>query len=152
MPVQSAGILLYRFVKDVPEFFLVHPGGPFWAKKDAGAWTVPKGEFTPEEDPLEAAKREFLEETGISLSGNFISLTPLKQKSGKIIHAFALQGDIDPIQVKSNMFSIEWPPRSGKMKEFPEIDRAAWFNLKEAEEKINPGQWPFIVEWEHLSW
>ena len=140
MPKQSAGILLYRKMNKILEVFLVHPGGPYWIKKDDGAWSIPKGEFEDDEDPLTAAKREFEEETGIKISGEFIQLNPIKQKSGKMVHAWAVEGDIDPSKIKSNDFEIEWPPKSGKMKSFPEIDKAAWFNLNEAAIKINAGQ------------
>lgn len=144
MPKKSAGILVYRF-RDQPEVFLVHPGGPFWARKDAGAWTIPKGEFD-EEDPLTAAQREFREETGLSIGGEFRSLAPVTLKSGKIVHAWAVQADLDPAQVQSNTFEMEWPPKSGKKQEFPEVDRAGWFSLKEGMEKINPAQAGFIRE------
>jgi len=147
--ILSAGILLYRFKKE-PEFLLVHPGGPFWAKKDPGAWSIPKGEYQPGSDPLEAAKREFEEETGQSISGNFILLTPLKQKSGKIISAWAVEGEFDPVKLHSNTFMMEWPPRSGKQKEFPEVDRAGWFGLDTAREKIIPGQLGFLEELNRL--
>lgn len=146
MANQSAGILLYRRKNEQPEFFLVHPGGPFWQKKDLGSWTIPKGEFTEEEDALTAAIREFREETGISISGNFIKLSPVKQKAGKLIHAWALEGDIDPTIISSNTFSIEWPPKSGKRKEFPEVDKADWFGFDMAVQKINPAQANFINE------
>ncbi len=126
------------------EFFLVHPGGPFWAKKDEGAWSLPKGEFGNDEDPLSAARRELLEETGFEPEGEFISLSNSKQKSGKMIYAWAIQWDADPAAVKSNLFEIEWPPRSGKMKSFPEIDRAGWFAYEQATIKINSGQKIFI--------
>lgn len=124
----------------------MHPGGPFWQKKDLGSWTIPKGEFTEEEDALTAAIREFREETGISISGNFIKLSPVKQKAGKLIHAWALEGDIDPTIISSNTFSIEWPPKSGKRKEFPEVDKADWFGFDMAVQKINPAQANFINE------
>ena len=143
---QSAGILLYRFNNGTPEFFLVHPGGPFFAKKDAGAWSVPKGEFDETEIPLEAAKREFLEETGKEIRGEFIALTPVKQKGGKTVFAFAAEGDIDPSEIVSNTFEIEWPPKSGKKKAFPEVDKAGWFSADEAKVKINPAQSPLIDE------
>ena len=149
MAKKSAGILLYRFQNTVLEFFLVHPGGPFWTKKDEGAWTIPKGEFEDNEDPLDAAKREFEEETGVKISGKFIELKPVKQKSGKLVYAWAVEGDIDSSKIKSNEFEMEWPPKSGKMKSFPEIDRAAWFNLKDAEQKINAGQFSLIKELEN---
>jgi predicted NUDIX family NTP pyrophosphohydrolase len=142
----SAGLLLFRFNEKVPEVMLVHPGGPFWAKKDLGAWSVPKGEFEPAEEPLDAAKRELQEETGIVASGDFIKLQPVKQKSGKIIHAWAVYLDADVAQVKSNMFEMEWPPESGQKRTFPEIDKAAWFKMEEAERKIVPGQLPLLNE------
>src|SRR5687767_5569992 len=140
MAKKSAGILLYKVEDDLLKIFLVHPGGPFWAKKDNGAWTIPKGEFDDNEDPLNAAKREFEEETGTKLSGKFIALNPVKQKSGKTVYAWALEGDIDPAKIKSNEFEIEWPPGSGKMKSFPEIDKAAWFEANEATKKIIEAQ------------
>ena len=142
----SAGILLYRFKNKLIEVFLVHPGGPFWAKKDLGAWSIPKGEFTDDEDPLDAAKREFEEETGMQISGNFIALTPVRQKSGKIVYAWAMQKEIDPIEITSNTFEMEWPPRSGQFKKFPEVDRAGWFNIGEAKQKINSAQAGLIDE------
>lgn len=126
--------------------FLVHPGGPFWAKKDAGSWTIPKGEFTNEEEPLAAAKREFLEETSFQVDGEFRQLKPQKLKSGKIVHAWALEGDVDATQVQSNTFMLEWPPRSGCRIEVPEADRGGWFSLTEGLAKINPGQAGFIRE------
>ena len=145
---KSAGILLYRFHNNLAEVLLVHPGGPFWAKKDDGAWSIPKGEFGAGEDPLDAAKRELEEETGIKADGNFIELTPVKQKSGKLVYAWALQKDIDPAAIKSNSFELDWPPRSGIKKSFPEIDRAAWFTMDEARNKIIGGQAPLINELE----
>ena len=145
---KSAGILLYRFSDGMLEVLLVHPGGPFWAKKDMGAWSIPKGEFETEEDPLSAAQRELEEETGIKAEGNFIELTPVKQKSGKLVYAWALEKDIDPSLIKSNSFEIEWPPKSGIKKSFPEIDKAAWFNKEEAVKKIIEGQVPLIEELE----
>jgi predicted NUDIX family NTP pyrophosphohydrolase len=142
---KSAGILLFNNDKGKLLFFLVHPGGPFWVKKDEGAWSIPKGEFENEE-PLAAATREFYEETGFRLDGDFIPLTPRKQKSGKVIYAWALKGDVDAASVKSNLFELEWPPKSGKEREFPEVDKAAWYPLPEALLKINPGQKGFIDE------
>jgi predicted NUDIX family NTP pyrophosphohydrolase len=142
----SAGILLYRFNNKVLEVFIVHPGGPFWKKKDTGAWSIPKGECTEDEDPLRAAQREFKEETGIEVSGNFTALTPVKLKSGKLIHAWALEKDVDHTRIISNHFPLEWPPKSGKTIEVPEVDKAAWFTIAEAKEKINPGQLPLIDE------
>jgi len=140
---KSAGILPYRFVKGDIQFFLVHPGGPFWKNKDLAVWTIPKGEFT-DEQPLEAAKREFTEETGYSCEGNFMTLTPVKQKSGKLVYAFAIELDIDPDLLTSNHFEMEWPPRSGKKESFPEIDKGEWFKASEAKKKINPSQADFI--------
>ena len=142
---RSAGIVAYRIKKSV-EVFLVHPGGPYFRNKDAGVWSIPKGEYTDEEDPILAAKREFREETGFEPSGNFVELPPVKQKSGKVVFAWAVQTDLDERNVISNTFSIEWPPGSGKMKDFPEIDKAGWFTLEEAKEKINPAQFKLIVE------
>ncbi len=146
MSKQSAGLLLYRRRQGKLELFLAHPGGPFWAKKDAGAWSIPKGEYGSDEDPLDAARREFNEETGFTATGPFQPLTPLRQKSGKLIHAFACEGEADPEKLQSNTFSLEWPPHSGKYQEFPEIDRAAWFPLAEAKKKIHPGQEGFLKE------
>lgn len=136
----SAGLLMYRLCKGRIEVLLVHPGGPFWAKKDAGVWGLPKGEVGPEEDLLQAAQREFEEETSLHPQGEFTPLGEVSQKSGKIIHAWAFEGDCDPASLKSNTFTMEWPPRSGKKQEFPEIDRAEFFTLEEARKKINPGQ------------
>ena len=135
----SAGLLLYRHRGEL-EIFLVHPGGPFWASKDAGAWTIPKGEIAEGEESLEAAKREFLEETGFEINGNFQQLNAIKQAGGKIVQAWAIEGDCDPAQLKSNHFSIEWPPKSGKPREFPEVDRGGWFTVPEARTKILAGQ------------
>jgi len=146
MGKQSAGLLLYRRREGRLEVLLVHPGGPLWAQKDASAWSIPKGEHGPEEDPLTAARREFAEETGFTATGPFLPLTPLKQKSGKLIQAFACEGEADPGDLTSNTFTLEWPPHSGSMKEFPEVDRAAWFPLPEAREKIHPGQGGFLEE------
>jgi len=150
MPVKSAGIILYRFKNDLPEVFLVHPGGPYWIKKDENAWSIPKGIFEENEDPLDAAKREMKEETGIEVSGTFIELNPVKQKSGKTIFAWALEKDIDETKISSNHFEIEWPPRSGQYKSFPEIDRAAWFTLDEAKKKIIKGQLPLLEQLEKV--
>ncbi len=146
MGKQSAGLLLYRHRQGKLEVFLVHPGGPFYVHKDAGAWSIPKGEYGPEEEPLAAARREFNEETGFIAAGPFLPLTPLKQKSGKLIQAFASEGEADPEKLTSNTFPLEWPPHSGKIQEFPEVDRAAWFPLEEAAEKIHPGQAGFLRE------
>lgn len=137
----SAGILAYRRRQGLLEVFLVHPGGPYWTSKDEGAWSIPKGEYTPEEAPLAAAQREFQEETGLPLSGQFIALPPVRQPSGKQVLAWAVEAPhLDPVRVRSNSFMLEWPPRSGVQREFPEIDRAAWFALPEAERKLTAGQ------------
>ena len=140
MPKQSAGILLYRNAGGRIEVFLAHPGGPFWAKKDDGAWSIPKGEFTDGEEPLEAAKREFQEETSFPIEGTFIPLNPVKQPGGKTVYAWAVAGDIDAGAIRSNTFSMEWPKGSSKTKSFPEIDRAGWFVLDLAKVKILKGQ------------
>lgn len=137
---------MYRLSDDGLEVFLVHPGGPFWAKKDDGAWSVPKGLFEDNENPLEAAKREFREETGFDISGDFMALTPLKQPSGKVVHAWTVEGNIDAASIKSNMFSMEWPPRSGNQQEFPEVDRGGWFKIPQAREKLLKGQVGFLDE------
>jgi predicted NUDIX family NTP pyrophosphohydrolase len=139
MPTHSAGLLLYRRRREL-EVLLVHPGGPFWVKKDAQAWSIPKGEFGAGEDSLSAARREFREETGLSIDGMFRALTPVKQPGGKIVHAWAVEGDCDPAAIVSNTFTLEWPPRSGRMQTFPEIDRAGWFPIAVAREKIHKGQ------------
>jgi predicted NUDIX family NTP pyrophosphohydrolase len=141
----SAGILLFRRRPAGIQVMLVHPGGPFWAKKDAGAWSIPKGLADEGEDLLAAAKREFLEETGAAVNGQFLDLGAHKQPSGKTIVAWAHEGDFDPASLKSNTFAIEWPPRSGRMAEFPEVDRAAWYSIDEALMKINKGQTPIIA-------
>src|SRR6185437_883021 len=140
MSKQSAGILLYRTTGGLLQVFLVHPGGPFFKNKDLGAWSILKGEFPEDEDPLLGAKREFLEETGQPIDGDFIKLKPVTLKSGKTVHAWAVEGDINHETIFSNLFEIEWPPKSGKKQSFPEIDRAAWFDLDEAKAKISPGQ------------
>ncbi|MEW6439959.1 MAG: NUDIX domain-containing protein [bacterium] len=146
MARQSAGLLLYRRREGRIEVLLVHPGGPFGRKRDAGAWSVPKGEFTSEEDPLDAARREFQEETGLCAAGAFKPLEPVRQAGGKIVYAWAVEGDCDPEAIRSNLFSMEWPPGSGKIKEFPEVDRAEWFALERAVEKIIGGQRPLLEE------
>jgi predicted NUDIX family NTP pyrophosphohydrolase len=144
---QSAGILLYRNINKQLEVFLVHPGGPFFKNKDDGSWSIPKGEFLDEEDALAAAKREFAEETGQKITeGDFIKLFPVKLKSGKIVHAWAIAGNIDHETIVSNLFEMEWPPKSGKQASFPEIDRAAWFDADVAKIKINPSQAALIEE------
>jgi predicted NUDIX family NTP pyrophosphohydrolase len=127
------------------EVLLVHPGGPFWAKKDAGAWSIPKGEYSEGENPLAAAKREFAEETGVSLDGDVIPLGEVKQASGKVVIAWALEGDLDTKLIQSNTFTIEWPPRSGLMQEFPEVDAAGWFSLGDAQGKLLRGQVQFLI-------
>jgi len=147
---KTAGLLLYRIRDSAVEVFLVHPGGPFWAKKDEGAWSIPKGEFADDEQPLSAATREFQEETGFSMEGNFMPLAPLKQRSGKLVYAWALEGDCDAGAIKSNLFSMEWPPRSGKRQEYPEVDRASWFNLDSAKRRIVPGQIAFLEELQQM--
>ncbi len=144
MPITSAGILMYRRNGDSIEVFLIHPGGPFWAKKDLGAWSIPKGQYDSDEDALDAARREFREETGFDIDGDFIPLSSLKQKSGKIISAWAVEGSVDASAIQSNMFSMEWPPRSGRQAEFPEADRAGWFSPDEARSKIIAGQKAFV--------
>ena len=144
MAKQSAGILLFKTEDHQLQFFLVHPGGPFWQKKDAGAWSIPKGEFTDDEDALSAARREFQEETGITLTGDFIELTPVRQKAGKTIFAWAVEGNVDAAGIQSNHYRIEWPPKSGKWRSYPEVDKAGWFADAEAREKINPAQAAFI--------
>ena len=135
---------MYRRRDGRVEVLLVHPGGPFWAKKDFGAWSIPKGEFDSDEDPLEAAKREFEEESGIAASGNFVALGEVKQAGGKFVTAWAVEDDCDASLLKSNTFSMEWPPRSGRMVEFPEVDRWGWFALEEARERILVGQRAFL--------
>jgi predicted NUDIX family NTP pyrophosphohydrolase len=144
MPRKSAGILLYRFKKGGFEVFIVHPGGPFWVNKDLGSWSIPKGEYSDDEDALEAAKREFQEETGLSVSGNFIELGEVRQPSGKLVWVWALESDLEVEGIKSNTFQMEWPPKSGNMNEFPEVDRGEWFSLTEARQKILKGQIPFL--------
>jgi len=146
MAKQSAGILLYRLKDHGAEVFLVHPGGPFWSKKDAGVWSIPKGEMEEKEEALKVAFREFKEETGYELEGDFTPLQPIKQKSGKVVYAWTGEGDVDENKIISNNFEIEWPPKSGKMQSFPEVDRAGWFRLQEAKVKINPGQVPLLEE------
>jgi predicted NUDIX family NTP pyrophosphohydrolase len=150
VPRTSAGLLIYRRANATCEVLLVHPGGPFWAKKDAGAWSIPKGECEPGEDGLETARREVKEETGLAPDGPFIPLQSLKQPSGKLIIAWAVEYDWDPAALRSNTFSLEWPPKSGKLVDFPEVDRAAWFGLAEARAKMLPGQQPFLDQLERL--
>jgi predicted NUDIX family NTP pyrophosphohydrolase len=145
VPRCSAGILLHRRGAAGPEVLLVHPGGPFWAKKDAGAWSIPKGEHDEAEDARDCALREFQEETGSAPApGELTDLGTVRQKSRKVVQAWALEGDLDPATVRSNSFELEWPPRSGRRRTFPEVDRAGWFGLEEAREKINPAQAAFL--------
>ena len=144
MPKISAGLLMYRTRNGALVVLLVHPGGPFWRTKDLGAWSIPKGETEIDEDPLLAARREFKEETGFAPRGDFISLGDVRLKSGKIIHAWAFQGDCDPTLLKSNVFSLEWPPKSGKFIDVPEVDQAAFFSMAVARTKINPAQATFL--------
>jgi predicted NUDIX family NTP pyrophosphohydrolase len=148
MAKESSGLLLFRKRRGELEYLLVHPGGPFWKNKDLGAWTIPKGELQPSEDPLTAAQREFQEELGVKPAGTFIPLSSIKQKSGKVVHAWAIEGDWDPACLRSNTFTLEWPPRPGKLQEFPEIDRAAFFDFQLARTKINPAQVPMLEELE----
>ena len=150
MPVRSAGLLLFRATAPGPpgppdvEVLLVHPGGPYWAKKDDGSWSIPKGEFSDDEEPLAAATREFEEELGSAVVGDYIPLEPIRQAGGKQVFAWAVRADFDPSLLKSNTFSTEWPPKSGKQQQFPEIDRAAWFAIEAARRKILKGQAPFL--------
>ena len=144
MTKQSAGLLLYRQSERGTEVFLVHPGGPFWAKKDLGAWSIPKGEYAEDEAALAGARREFQEETGFAIEGDLLELGTVRQTGGKLVSAWALEGDCDPAMLTSNLFEMEWPPRSGRMMEFPEVDRGAWFNLPEARERILASQQPFL--------
>jgi predicted NUDIX family NTP pyrophosphohydrolase len=144
----SAGLLLFRDASGIVEVLLVHPGGPFWSKRDQGAWSIPKGEFSADEEPLHAAIREFKEELGAVVTGDFVALRPRRQTSGKTVYAWAVRSEFDPARLKSNTFSMEWPPRSGRQQAFPEIDRAAWFRLDQARIKIARGQAGFLDELE----
>jgi predicted NUDIX family NTP pyrophosphohydrolase len=144
MSKKSAGLLLFRQCPEGLEVLLVHPGGPFWARKDEGAWSIPKGEFDRPEDPLAAAIRECEEETGARPSGEFLKLEPLRQPGGKLVFAWAVRADFDPSSLKSNTYSMEWPPRSGRRQEFPEVDRAAWFGVESARRRILNGQAGFL--------
>jgi predicted NUDIX family NTP pyrophosphohydrolase len=144
MPTISAGLLMYRRTPAGPQVLLVHPGGPFWKNKDDGAWTVAKGEVAQSEDLLSAAKREFEEELGYRPGGTFTPLPPIKQKGGKIVHVWCFEGDFDPQSLRSNTFDMEWPPKSGKRATFPEVDRAAWFDVEHARRKILPSQSPLL--------
>ena len=159
MAKRSAGLLLFRWAADGLMVFLVHPGGPFWAKKDEGAWSIPKGEFMEGEDPLAAARREFEEETGMTVAGGSVAggsvagrsvaadpipLEPVRQPGGKLVYAWAVEGDVDPAMLRSNTFTMEWPPKSGRQREFPEIDGAVWLPVEEAKRKILKGQAPLL--------
>jgi predicted NUDIX family NTP pyrophosphohydrolase len=146
----SAGLLMYRVRESELEFLLAHPGGPFWKDRDVGAWTIPKGEIHPGEEPIAAARREFEEEIGLEPVGNLIALKPITQKGGKIVHAWAFEGDLDVNSIHSNTFEMEWPPRSGKFQTCPEVDRAGFFRMGEAKIKINPAQIAFLEELEQL--
>jgi predicted NUDIX family NTP pyrophosphohydrolase len=149
MPKKSAGLLMYRRRGEALEVFLVHPGGPFWAKKDDGSWSIPKGEFTVE-DGLQAAMREFIEETGFAPEGTFRPLTPVVQANRKVVYAWAFEGDCDPSRLRSNTFALEWPPGLGIVQHFPEVDRGAWFPLAAARQKILRGQLPLLKELETM--
>lgn len=148
---KSAGILLFKKVKGNLVVFLVHPGGPFWKNKDEGAWSIPKGEFANEEDPLLAAQREFEEETGQKITGDFVELKPVKLKSGKMVYAWAVEGDVDADHIVSNTFKVEWPYKSGRWQTYPEVDKAAWLTLDEARKKINMAQTALLDELENLN-
>ena len=143
---RSAALLVYKRSKTGIEVFLVHLGGPFWARKDLGAWSIPKGEFDEDEDGLTAAKREFIEEVGQTIDGTFIALSPVKQRGGKVVHAWAVEGEVDAAAVKSNEFEMEWPPRSGRTARFPEVDRGQWFPMAEAFQRILTAQAPILEE------
>jgi len=150
MPKASAGLLMYRVRAGRLEVLLVHPGGPFFSGKHEGVWTIPKGEIEEGEDPLAAARREFEEETGLSPEGLFVPIGSIRQKGGKVVSAWAFEGDAEPATFRSNSFKMEWPPRSGKQAEFPEIDRAAFFGLHDAKRAINPAQAPLLKALERL--
>jgi predicted NUDIX family NTP pyrophosphohydrolase len=147
---RSAGLLIHRARGGAVEVFLVHPGGPFWAKKDDGAWSIPKGEYQEGEDPLAVAKRELGEETGLAVEGEFVKLEPIRQRGGKIVAAFAIAADFDAAEIRSNTFEMEWPPRSGKRQQFPEVDRAAWFAIDQARVKLLASQVPLLDQLETL--
>ena len=146
MVKKSAGILVYRRKNKLPEFLLSHPGGPFFKNKDLGVWSIPKGEFDENEEPLVAAQREFKEETGTDIEGDFVPLKPVKYKNGKIVYVWAVEGNLDPSIIKCNTFPLEWPPKSGKIIQVPEIDKVEWFGVPVALKKIIPAQAPFIEE------
>src|SRR5882757_5852833 len=152
MPKRSAGLLMFRTSNDQLEVFLVHPGGPLWAKKDKGAWTIPKGEYEQDENPLVAARREFEEETGFQATGEFVDLGSIKQKSGKVVNAWAFEGDCDPAKLTSNTCEIEWPPRSGRRLEILEVDRGRWFSTNEASEYIREEQREFLQRLSKPGW
>jgi predicted NUDIX family NTP pyrophosphohydrolase len=143
---RSAAILVYKRTVDGLEVFLVHPGGPFWARKDLGAWSLPKGEFNDSEDGLSAARREFVEEVGQEVEGDFIALAPVRQGRYKVVHAWAVEGEVDETRIRSNEFEMEWPPRSGRKMRFPEVDKGGWFTIPEARRRILPGQVPILDE------
>lgn len=147
---QSAGLLLFRRPAGRLEIFLVHPGGPYWARRDLGAWSIPKGEFAAGENALDAARREFREETGADAAGSFLPLEPVRQAGGKVVHAWAIEGDCDAASIRSNTFTLEWPPHSGRTAVFPEVDRAAWFALPEARQRILPSQAPLLDQLQRL--
>lgn len=149
MKRKSAGLLIFRR-KPYLEVFLIHPGGPFWKNKDDGAWSIPKGEYPPAEDPLSAARREFLEETGFAIDGEFLALGDVKQSGGKTVSAWTLEYDVDPAHLNSNTFEMEWPPKSGRMAQFPEVDRAAWFTIDAARVKILAAQAAFLDRLVHV--
>lgn len=151
MPRVSAGLLMYRIRDGKLQVLLAHPGGPYFRNKDDGAWTIPKGEVEPGEDMLEAARREFAEETGVAPTGPFVALTPVTQKGGKIVHAWAFQGDCDPAAIVSSKFTMEWPPKSGRRVAFPEIDRADFFDLAAASRKIMAAQLALVEECERIA-
>jgi predicted NUDIX family NTP pyrophosphohydrolase len=148
MSRKSSGLLLFREISNGLEVLLVHPGGPFWVKKDEGAWSIPKGEIDNNEDPLAGALREFNEETGATVAGDAFPLEPLRQPGGKLVYAWAMKGEFDPSGLKSNTFTMEWPPKSGRQQEFPEVDRATWFAIEIAKRKILKGQAGFLSELE----
>ena len=151
MTKTSAGILLYRKVNQRLEVFLVHPGGPLWEHRDSGAWSVPKGEFGHNENAFAAAKREFAEETGFDIEGDYIELTPVRQSAAKTVYAWAVEGDVEATAMRSNSFTMQWPPKSGRYEEFPEVDRGEWFDLPTAKEKIVPGQVPLLEQLEAIA-
>jgi predicted NUDIX family NTP pyrophosphohydrolase len=151
MPRISAGLLMYRIQDGTLQVLLVHPGGPWFQNRDDGVWTIPKGEIEPGEEMFEAAKREFEEETGITPTGPFLEMTPIKQKGGKIVHAWACRGDCDPSAIVSNTFTMEWPPKSGRSLKFPEVDRADFFDVGVARRKINPAQVGLVDECEQIA-